>query len=252
MPVQGTSTIPASLKRPAPQVELSNLTSANLELESAEVLQLLMEVDDRSFLELLPPAQRPTIPPMATRIFWRWKQRTPDEVTLAQVRVMARAGVRSRGLLLASYFSGPDAARAELQSGWAFDARDGLVKLRRFHDRIVGEVDVDGRTILRAELKDPGIASPEDVEHTVNLNIARVDGASDDAVRLVQVEPEYRVEQAFRGRPLVTTFSQEAWDAEGLSLTHPILALYYQGGFRLPSVRYLIDPNETIGKGMEL
>ena len=252
MPVQGTRDLGHSVAEPLQKVTLSNLASADFEADQVEVLQLMFEAHEQGMLDLLPPALRPVIPPMATCVFWRWGANTPDEVTMAQVRVMSRAGWRSRGLLLASYYSGPEAVRQQLQRGWAFDAREGTVKLRRFHERVVGEVSVGDRVILHAELEDPGAIAPEEIEHAANVNVARLERSGNEETVLVQAEPEYRVEEAFRGPPLITSFSQADWRAEGLTFSHPILALYFKGGFRLPAPRYLIDPNDQSGVGTSI
>ena len=252
MPVQGRRDLAVSLEESPQKVTLSDLTSADLEADRVEVLQLMFEVDERGVLDLLPPALRPTIPPLATCVFWRWDAKTPSEVTMAQVRVMTRAGWRSRGLLLASYCSGPEATRGQLQQSWAFDARDGSVKLRRFHERVVGEVSVGDRVILHAELEDPGSIAPEGIDHAVNLNVARLERSGNEETVLVQAEPEYRVEEAFRGPPLIESFSHADWNAEGLTFSHPVMALYFKGGFHLPAPRYLIDPNDQTGVGTKV
>ena len=250
MPVHGVRELGSTLPAGLAAVNLDDLTSGAMEIESADILQLMFEVDDRSLLGLIPPALRKTIPPFATFVFWRWgTPRTSDEFTLAQVRVMTRAGFRSRGLLLASYCSGPADTRAALQRGWGFDARDASVKLRRYHDRVVGEVALEGNTILRAELEDPTHASPDDVEYAANLNIAQLQPSRETT--LVQVEPEYRVDAAVRGRPIVRAFEQEAWAAQGLVVTNPVLALYFHCALRLPPVRYVIDPDKPLEEGTQ-
>ena len=252
MPVHGTRDF-TSLELPPQTVTSEDLASAALTAPDAEVLQLMFEVDDRTVLDLIPRSMRQTIPPMATFIFWRWgRPRDGDEFTMAQARVMCRAGVRSRGILLAAYYTGPASVPATLRAGWGFDCKDGDVRLRQFHDRIVGEVKVNGRTILHAELEDPNPTATDDVEYAVNLNIARIRRSGDERPMLLQVEPEYRVEQAVRGRPHVATFDTSAWTADGLSLTNPVSALYYRGTLRLPPIRYVIDPDLPLERGTEL
>jgi len=46
-----------------------------------------------------------------------------------------------------------------------------------------------------------------------------------------------------RGRPLLATFSSERWSAAGLRPNYRVSALAYRCVFRLPPVRYVLDPN---------
>lgn len=238
MPLFGVRAVAPLLEHAA---EMESLDTAPLELKGVEVLQVMVEIDDAAMLTLLPPALGPTIPPTATFVVWRCPESPAGPFTLAQVRVGCRAGVRPRGLLLASYCDVEPAA-ALLRARWGFNCRPGLVRLRRFYDRIVGSVVVADRTIVHISLVDPQVISGADVQYTANMNpaLVRLDGAP--VARLVQVDPDYTFHRAERGRPAVDAFEAEAWAATGLRPVYPVSASCVVADITLPRIRYICDP----------
>src|SRR5438876_2276346 len=75
------------------------------ELKGAEILQLSFEVTEEPADWLIPPALNPSIPPYATLSVARFPQSPVGPFALAQVRLVARAGIRPRGYLLGRYRS---------------------------------------------------------------------------------------------------------------------------------------------------
>ena len=68
-------------------------------LPGAEILQLAFEVP-RDTAALLPRAMHPAIPPYATIWVTRYPESPVGPFTLAQIRLMGRAGAHPRGLVL--------------------------------------------------------------------------------------------------------------------------------------------------------
>lgn len=219
-------------------------------LPGVEVLHVMFETSSAVMLDLLPRALSPTIPPTVTFVFWRCREGPLGPFSLAQVRVGCRAGVRPRGFLLRAYCDAEPAAAA-LAARWGFACRPGTVRLRRFYDRIVGVVEVDGRPILQVALIDPQIIVGVEVQYTANMNLARVRDGQGERVRLVQVDPEYTLRRVDRGRPQLDLFVPEAWRAEGLEPVYPVSASMTVCDITLPRIRYIVDPDVPALQGTE-
>ena len=78
-------------------------------LPGAEILQLAFEVP-RATETLLPRAMHPAIPPYATIWVTRYTESPVGPFTLAQLRLMGRAGAHPRGFVLGAVASTEDAA----------------------------------------------------------------------------------------------------------------------------------------------
>jgi len=233
-----------------PVVSRSDLAGHGLTLPGAELLQVATEIDDAAVLGMLPPALHPTIPPMATIVFWRCPTSDFGPFTLAQVRISCRAGFRSRGLLAAAYCDNLAAAEF-LSTHWAFDCRHADVVLRRQYHRVEGTVTARGQIVLRVALLDPQVIAPGDVEYSSNLNPARLVADGLEQPRLVQAEPEYLVQRADRGLPEIDIFDLALTSAQGIEPTNGASALYSRGELRLPPVRFLVHPELSLTEGVE-
>lgn len=247
MPLSGIRDI-APLLGDAPLAD--RLATEEVVLPGVEVLHVLYEIDDRTMVELLPPALHPTIPPTVSFVVWRVPESPAGAFTLAQVRVGCRAGMLPRGFLLASYCDTADAA-AWLRSGYGFDCRPGIVRLRRNYDRVAGSVVVADETVLSILLNDPQAISGADVMYISNVNLARVPGDDGERPRLVQVDPEYTFRRAERGQPRLETFVQSAWNAEGVEPNYPVAATACTVDLTMPRIRYILDPAVTAMQGTE-
>jgi hypothetical protein len=247
MPLLGTRDM-TPLRQAAPVID--KLDVEPLVLPGVDVLQATFEIDDTQLLEMLPRSVHPTIPPIATFLFWRCPDGPLGPFNLAQVRVNCRAGFRSRGYMLGSYCDS-EAAGAVLRSHWGFDCRRGAVTLDRYFDAIIGTVEADGQEILRVSLMNPMILSGADVEMAGNFNLARIRTNGDERLKLVQVEPEYAIERPDRGTPRLDVFLGDAWSARELVPEFPVTALHFRAELRLPRVRYLVDPDLPLQDGTE-
>src|SRR3954453_21068520 len=148
MPLLGTRDF-SSFGQAAPVAD--DLKGEPLILPDCSFLQAMFEIDDEHLLELLPKPVHPTIPPMASVLFWDCAGGPLGSFRLAQVRVMCRAGFRSRGYLLGAYCDSEDAS-AVLRRRWGFDCRSGRISLRSFFDATIGTVEAGGRDILSVSL----------------------------------------------------------------------------------------------------
>ena len=111
MPHSGTLNVQAAAAH-APQ--MTGFDTEVWELPGAEILHLTFEVEEDPAVSLIPPALHPSIPPYVALWIARYPQSPLGPFALAQVRLVARAGVRPRGYLLGAYTDSEKAA-AELQ-----------------------------------------------------------------------------------------------------------------------------------------
>ena len=106
MPLFGTRDVDAE-RSELPVV--TALASEGWESEDAEVLNLTYEFDDTRYQELLPPALHPTIPVYGA-IMLRAHDTSPvGPFSMAELRVMGRAGVHQGGYVLGGFASTPEA-----------------------------------------------------------------------------------------------------------------------------------------------
>jgi len=222
---------------------MRDLDTEAWELPKAEVLQLACEIADGS-CALLPRALHPAIPEYVTFVVTRYPESPLGPFSLAQVRLMARAGVHPRGYVLGAVASSPDAVTA-LRERWGYPAVQGEIALRRYHDRVAATVRREGRTILELALVDPEVVSGGDLQYIHGVTLARVAGAA----QLIQADPHYTLHQASRGRACVSRFEPEAWNAVLVELTTPISASVSTCDTDLPRIRFVMEPETPVVRG---
>jgi len=222
---------------------LRDLDTEAWELPKAEILQVSCEIADGSRV-LLPRALHPAIPEYVTFVVTRYPESPVGPFDLAQVRLMARAGVHPRGYVLGAVASTASAA-SELRARWGYPAAPGEITLRRYHDRVAAMVRREGQTILEMALIDPEIVSGGDLQYIHGITLARVDGAS----QLIQVDPHYTLHNAARGRAHVSRFDAAAWHATPITLTTPISASVSTSDTDLPRIRFVMDPEAPVVRG---
>jgi Acetoacetate decarboxylase (ADC) len=222
---------------------LRDLDTEAWELPKAEILQLAYEIGDGS-RALLPRALHPAIPEYVTLVVTRYPESPVGAFDLAQVRLMARAGVHPRGYVLGAVASTAAAATA-LRERWGFPAAPGEIALRRYHDRVAASVHRAGATVLEMALIDPEVVSGGDLQYIHSVTLARLDGAA----QLVQVDPHYTIHRAARGRAHVSRFDPPSWNAVPIQLTTPISASSATCDTDLPRIRFVMDPETPVVRG---
>ena len=216
-------------------------------LKQAKILNLAHEIDDLSADHLLPPAMHPVIPAYATLTVSVYPQSPVGGFSIAEVRVMGRAGVRPRGFVLRSFVDN-EHARAELAARWGYPVAPGEIHLAQRHDRVQARVTAEGRTVLEFELLDRDPISGADIQYVASMHLAR--NQHDQKAVLVQVDPEYVFARAERGRPRLIHCDFDAWRANGyLKFTNPISATFTTCDVTLPKLRYIVDPNRPAMQG---
>lgn len=244
MPIFGTLELTTVVDRLA---TVRDLDTEAWSLPGAEILQLAFEAP-RATGALLPRAMHPAIPPYATIWVTRYPESPAGPFTLAQLRLMARAGAHPRGLVLGAVASTAAAATA-LRERWGLPVVLGRVTLTRRHDRVMATVIRDGVTVLDCELIDPEAIAGSDVQyiHSVTLAQAPLDGKTGPL--LIQVDSRYTIKRAERGRPRVSTLVPSAWGAGPLRPLNPIAATLTSCDTDLPRIRFVMDVEVPVVRG---
>lgn len=238
MPVFGKQDIEAAAAR-APL--MSGLDTDPWELKGAEILQLSFEVVEEPAEWLIAPALHPSIPPYATLSVARFPDSPVGPYALAQVRLIVRAGIRPRGYVVGAYTDSERAAAA-LRARWGFALELATIGLQARHDRVIGTVERDGRTILDMEAENPEYVSGSDVTYIDSLHLVRVHEDGQEKPLIVQIDPEYVFHTAQRGIPHLKTLDAAAWGADRrLQCTNPMTATFTRCDTDLPRLRFVLD-----------
>ncbi len=224
--------------------EVGPLADESWTSEQTEVLNLCYEFDDTQYLELIPPALHPSIP-LYGNIMLRSHAESPvGPFALAELRVIARAGVHQGGFTCGAFASTPQAVEF-LRQHYGWPVRQAEVRIERRHYAVLGRVELAARPVLDVALERSEPISGEDVLYPVSIHLARVDGEP----QLVQVEPRYTAESAERGRPRVNVFDAEAFGDARIKLTNPLPATWLRSQMELGRVRWLMDPKRPAVAG---
>jgi Acetoacetate decarboxylase (ADC) len=228
----------AAAVKSAPHV--LSLESTPWQLPEATLLQLNWEVLDEPALELTPPSLHPSIPPFVSVFCGRYNDTPVGPFTLAQMRLVVRAGIRPRGLCLGAVCDSAAATEA-LRSMWGYPVVHGQVTLAVRHDRVVCNAAVDGREVMEAGIGDPEAIGGSDLMAFDNLHVIR-SGDNEEGL-IVQINPEYAIHTADRGRPILRLPDPNALGMNGLiRLTAPMTGFTFRADTDLTPVRFVMDP----------
>jgi hypothetical protein len=236
---------PAALAAGAPVMD--GFATDALVLEQAEVFQVVCEIDAAAREAVLPPGLHPTNPPLVTLLVYRCPTSPFGPFAMAQLRVECRSGVRPRAFQVGG-FADNAAAIATLAGRFGYRLQPGAVVLRRQYDAVDACVTTaDGRRAVAVTACDPDPLAPADVQYMANMNLAE----TPRGLRLVQVEPDYRIQRAERGRPRVDAFDGAAWGDARIRPVCPVSASITVADVTLPPVRFVCRPDVLAFEGTE-
>lgn len=221
--------------RGAPKI--SEFVPDGLPLEGARLIQVIYEVPMFSTAAHLPKALAPVKPAF---ISWRGLSlpETPwGPTTIAETRILCRAGFRPRVYLLSAKTDNP-AALEELRSRWGYriDAVE-KVSLRRFHDTTQLIVVEDGVTTLSLEAVQPTITSATAFGLNSSIHLADTPLGP----KLVQMDIDYTFTRAEICRPRLHAFVTSAWRSDGLDPAYPVSAISGVADITLRRIRFVSD-----------
>jgi hypothetical protein len=236
MPRSGALDVP-SVVADLPRV--GSLAAPSWEMPDAEFLQINWEVDDAGALALTPPSLHPSIPPYASFFASRISESPVGPFSLVQVRLVVRAGIRPRALCLGAVCDSSSAVEA-LHQYWGYPVQLGDVEVSRRHDQVRFTASLDGRMVADLAVHTADVINGGDLMTFDNLHLIRL--GDDGGATLVQVDPEYTIHQADRGRPVVSLPDPQALGMRGdLRLVAPIIGFTFRADTDLVPVRFTID-----------
>jgi hypothetical protein len=155
------------------------------------------------------------------------------------VRLVVRAGIRPRGLCLGAVCDSAAAVEA-LRDHWGFPVQLGDVEVSHRHDQVRFAAALDGRTVADFAVHTADVINGGDLMTFDNLHLVHLGDDADP--KLVQVDPEYTIHQADRGRPTVSLPDPRALGMAGaLRLAAPIIGFTFRADTDLVPVRFTID-----------
>lgn len=212
-------------------------------LEAAQILQVSFEIGKEASLAWLPPGLTRAIPPYAQLLVTRYPASPIGPFSLAVLLNVCRYQVRARAFSLIAVVDAP-AAVAALREVWAFPAKLGNVTLEKTDARVTaGVATAEGVPLVTAELGNVEEIDQSQTRFEPFLNLRLVQSAQEGkpplALELLQVDPEYHIKAAWRGRPQLRF--GEAAAAEGWGVFTPlnlIAGVYTVCDTDLPFARY--------------
>jgi len=242
MPVVGTLDPSAALAG-APHVD--TLGDGTWELEGVLAVQVNWEVRADPTLGLTPPALHPSIPPYISPFALKVADSPVGPFSLAQMRLVVRAGIRPRGFCLAAVCDSAAAAEA-LRAGWGFPVAVGEVAITARHDRYECRAAIGGAEVLRFGAGDPEPIAGADLLAFDNLHLLRLG----DEGLIAQVNPEYVIHSADRGRPILELPDPQALGMGGrIRPTMAMTSFAFRADVTLPPVRFVMDPQRLAVQG---
>jgi hypothetical protein len=205
-------------------------------------LQINWEVEDPGALALTPPSLHPSIPPFASFFGGHFPESPVGPFSIVQVRLVVRAGIRPRGLCLGAVCNSPAAVDA-LRAHWGYPVQLGEVDATSRHDHARFTATLDERTVMDLAVHTADVINGSDLMTFDNLHLVQLE--DQPGAKLVQIDPEYTIQEADRGRPSVSLPDPQALGMQGrLRLTTPIIGFTFRADTDLVPVRFVIDSVE--------
>lgn len=244
MPRNGTLDLAPALAA-APHVLDTN--GPSWEITDATLVQVNWEIDDEAALALTPSACHPSIPPFASFFAGRYPDTPVGTFSLAQARIIVRAGIRPRAFCLGAVCDNAEAVEA-LRSHWGYPVVLGDVDVSVRHDRTRVAAAVGGQPVMEIVLPNPEVIGGNDLMTFDNLHLVRLGESEDGAI--LQIDPEYAVHKAHRAVPKLSLPDPQALGMAGrLKLASPIVGFSLVADTDFVPVRFAMDPAKPAVEG---
>jgi acetoacetate decarboxylase len=213
-------------------------------LPGAEVLKVAFETDREAALRWLPPRLTRATPPYAIITVARYRNSPVGPFALACQYIGCRAAMFIRAYTLQAVADSAEAV-AGLREVWGYPCKPGEVTLDRHGRAIEASVSRRGRTPVRIEVGDvePVDAASVRLDPVLNARVlpSLEEGKRHDAVRIVQIDPDYEITDCLRGRAEITypdSSEEDPWSA--LPVLNVISATYCVADTQLPLARFVM------------
>ncbi|MBK6660125.1 MAG: hypothetical protein IPG43_19145 [Proteobacteria bacterium] len=217
-----------------------------LVLPDVQILYVLHEMPMQTALARLPVALHPSIPAVLGITFMHAKDSPFGEFTLAYVGIACRTGIKPRHFITGAFCGNADAAKY-FGGRYGFDCRHAVVSYHETYDRIRGEVQVDGRSILDVAIAEciPLVGAGGMIKYSPPLTATRVGGEP----ALVQFEAGYDFKRSIRGRSQLATFDAAALGDAALTPTMGIAGSHAVVDLHLMPARFQVDLTTPVEAG---
>ena len=235
---------PKSFEKDAPTI--AAFAGEALELSDCVFLQALCEVEAAPMCSMLPPSLHPTLPPV---VGWSALDVSDSEwgpLRMAQLRIECRSGLRPRGLLVGCVVDSEAAAQG-LRARFGFRIGVGDVQLVRAYDETRLRVARGGRGILDLVLRRPERIGETDTQFVSSLHPAH----TPRGFRLVQVDSEYAVKRAERGRLEIAGFDAASWGEASIRPTLSLPVVVGRADVSIRPVRFVCRADVLAFQGAE-
>lgn len=216
---------------------MPNFDVEPLEVPGAEMLQVLYETAPDAALPLLPPSLGGV---RGAFVSWRGLHlpETPwGPTTIAEARVLCRAGFRPRLYVVEAFTDQPKAIEP-LRAGWGFPLRLAEhVSLRRFHDKVNLVVRDDGRTVLDVSMIEPMPTAPNAIGINASVHLVNTPAGG----KIVQAGADFVFQRAEIGRPRLDAYEPAAWADGSLVANWPVSAVAVQADVTLREIQFVSD-----------
>jgi acetoacetate decarboxylase len=225
---------------------MAGFDTAPEKLLGVETLQIAFEIERAGADHLLPPGLHPTRPPVLTWLVQRVPESPWGPFAIAQCRLECRSGLRPRGFLRGGVVDS-EPARAALAARWGYALALGSPRLARGYDEIRARVSRGDADVLEVAMRDPMPLRNADAYYVASVHLAH----TPRGLRLVQVDPDFDVARAERGRPLALRFDADAWGCAGARPSAPVSGSFSVADLTLPALRYACRPEIPAFLGTE-
>lgn len=220
-----------------PLGELTEPASDGWDLGEIDVIHVNHEISCVGLQSTIPPALNPSNPPHLSWLVYQVRDSELGAFTLAQTRVGCRIGVKPRGMLVSAVCDNP-AVTERLTQRWGFLIRVGEITVDQGPDRVQVIVATTGQPMLELDIVEMASLDGANVPIASGLNVA----TTEHGLRLVQIDPDYLIRTAHRGRPVVRSFDSARWGDPDILPTLAISGTFMKAAVTLPRIRFLIDP----------
>ncbi len=176
-------------------------------LPGARILKLTFETDAEAALNWLPSSLARTSPAYAIVTVAHYPQSPIGPFSVATQYLGCRARLFIRAFALHAVTDKPRAVAA-LRELWGFPARLGRVRLSAGPRAVRARVTVDGRTVAALRLGRGRTCDPELIRYDPMLHVRLIpsiqEGKRHSVLEIVQIDPDYRISEALRGRGELT------------------------------------------------
>ncbi len=191
----------------------------------------------------------PALPRYISLMVTHYPETPIGSFSLAQLRLMSRAGVHPRGYTLHA-FASTTKATAELRQRWGFpvEIADDIT-LRTHYDRIIATATKNDRIILDVALSHYEAVPGTDINFVSSIHLAKIMTTEAPEPHLVQVDPKYTIHRADRGQAVIHYLDNVTWNCPRFKITNPIAGTFTTVDTDLPQIRFVMDPERPITEG---